>query len=265
MPLFTFCRRRRWRLCGPAFLAALWRRCCCGGKEREGGRCFFRSAHRFLPGRASERGPMWGQTPPAQLRPHGFPAAFTRSASELLSANAWRPRQRAVGPAVQHAARESTTARGPFAEQTAACYARPHTQHTHTQQTHRSLRCAAVRPSLSLAGLPCLAARAAARARSTSRWLPRDIWWGGGRKQRSRGQRGTPAGGREKKSVFSSETQIAFFFLFVGAAARSPQKPRTACARHHSMAAADTPPVDAAAAAEAKAKANDDFKGAWWG
>ena len=38
-----------------------------------------------------------------------------------------------------------------------------------------SFLCAAVRPSLSLALTPVLAARAAALARSTSRWLPRDI------------------------------------------------------------------------------------------
>lgn len=44
-----------------------------------------------------------------------------------------------------------------------------------TTTTHRSLRCAAVRPSLSLALTPDLAALAAARARSTSRWFPRDI------------------------------------------------------------------------------------------
>ena len=54
-----------------------------------------------------------------------------------------------------------------------------HALHTRTRRrlhiSYRSLRCAAVRPSLSLAGLPCLAARAAARARSTSRWLPRDM------------------------------------------------------------------------------------------
>lgn len=39
-----------------------------------------------------------------------------------------------------------------------------------------SLRCVAVRPSFSFAvGLPAFSARAAARALSVSRWLPRDM------------------------------------------------------------------------------------------
>ena len=50
-----------------------------------------------------------------------------------------------------------------------------------------SFLCDAVRPSLSLDLTPALPARAAALARSTSRWLPRDMG-GQGRKQRRRSE-----------------------------------------------------------------------------
>jgi hypothetical protein len=52
--------------------------------------------------------------------------------------------------------------------------------------SYLSFLCDAVRPSLSLDLTPLLAARAAARARSTSRWLPRDILEGRRGKKRER-------------------------------------------------------------------------------
>ena len=90
----------------------------------------------------------------------------------------------------------------------------------HRTDCYLSFLCDAVRPSLSLDLTPALPARAAALARSTSRWLPRDIGGKGSREERLE-----KTAEREKKkcdsSFFSSlllqRLLKASLFFFFGA------------------------------------------------
>ena len=92
-----------------------------------------------------------------------------------------------------------------------------------------SFLCDAVRPSLSLDLTPALPARAAALARSTSRWLPRDIG-GKGRKAEAGGKKTAKKKRRRKCfSLLRSETcgaltLLSSFFRRTSTLLRSPPR-----------------------------------------